>query len=473
MRSRWRRSRCARRDDPEPGRARLRRRRPRGRRLPDQRGARRASRRPLRVPGAHRDGGRGLWRARRRPARRVRRRPGARGARAPQLLRDRPRQPAPAGIATIACSSSCCAVASRRGRVASARICTRVRRAGTPTTTGRSRRSATPSRRSSGASPPTSRVSAGSTSCWPAAVPRCGRCSRACPTSWSSASPRSPWRSPRIHLEPGGSPERTRRLPRACPRCARARGPADPVVAELHAVVSLQRARSRGDSAGRASGGDARQRALRGCGRSRPERRALVLVLLGACESLWSGRGARGTAHLRTGIALARRERAGLRRARRARPSGGPVASPRAVCRPPPTSPSRPLPSPRRMSGSSCPISAPALLALGWAEYLWCDSASVETLARAADAARASSDLPLRLQIAALSALTQLDSSDGARRALETLRGSVDEVGDWQPPDVLEQQLRSVEARAAPGRRRASTRQSRSRAPCPTAQRAA
>ena len=93
------------------------------------------------------------------------------------------------------------------------------------------------------------------------------------------------------------------------------------------------------------------------------------------------------------------------------------------------------------------PVSAPALLALGWAEYLWCDSASVETLARAADAARASSDLPVRLQIAALTALAQLESGDGARRALETLRGPLDEVGDWKPPGVLEQLLRSVEAR--------------------------
>ena len=38
-----------------------------------------------------------------------------------------------------------------------------------------------------------------------------------------------------------------------------------------------------------------------------PERRALVLVMLGACESLWSGRGADASRDLRTGIALARR----------------------------------------------------------------------------------------------------------------------------------------------------------------------
>ena len=53
----------------------------------------------------------------------------------------------------------------------------------------------------------------------------------------------------------------------------------------------------------------------------------------------------------------------------------------------------------------------------------------------------------MRLQIAALTALAQLESGDGARRALETLRGPLDEIGDWKPPGVLEQLVRSVEAR--------------------------
>ena len=53
---------------------------------------------------------------------------------------------------------------------------------------------------------------------------------------------------------------------------------------------------------------------------------------------------------------------------------------------------------------------------------------------------------PVRLQIAALSALTQLDSGAGARRALETLSGALDEAGGWQPPGALEQLLRGVEA---------------------------
>ncbi len=249
-----------------------------------------------------------------------------------------------------------------------------------------------------------------------------------------------------IHLEPGGLPERTDAYLELA-RAALERGPADPVVAELHAVVSLQRARSRGDltlaeQAAETLGSVHFADAADPC----PQRRALVLVMLGACESLWSGRGAEASRDLRTGIALARRSEqdylviGGLGHlavlcVSEGRLQAGADLALEAIA----------LAEAREWLG--LPLSAPALLALGWAEYLWCDSASVETLGRAADAARASSDLPIRLQIAALSALTQLDSGDGARRALETLRGSLDEVGDWQPPGALEQQLRSVEAR--------------------------
>ena len=249
-----------------------------------------------------------------------------------------------------------------------------------------------------------------------------------------------------IHLEPGGQPERTDAYLELA-SAALERGPADPVVAELHAVVSLQRARSRGDltlaeQAAETLGSVHFADAADPC----PQRRALVLVMLGACESLWSGRGADASRDLRTGIALARRSEqdylvvGGLGHlavlcVSEGRLQAGADLALEAIA----------LAEAREWLG--LPLSAPALLALGWAEYLWCDSASVETLGRAADAARASSDLPIRLQIAALSALTQLDSGDGARRALETLRGSLDEVGDWRPPRALEQQLRSVEAR--------------------------
>ena len=249
-----------------------------------------------------------------------------------------------------------------------------------------------------------------------------------------------------IQLELGGAPARVDAYLDLA-RDALERGPADPAVAELHAVVSLQRARSRDDRtlAEHATEmlGDIRFAEDAAC---YPERRALVLVMLGACESLWPGRGADASRHLRAGIALARRSEqdylvlGGL----------GHLA---ALC----------VAEGRLQAGADLaleavslaeahdwlglPVSAPALLALGWAEYLWCDSASVETLARAADAARASSDIPVRLQIAALTALAQLESGDGARRALETLRGPLDEIGDWKPPGVLEQLLRSVEAR--------------------------
>ena len=249
-----------------------------------------------------------------------------------------------------------------------------------------------------------------------------------------------------IQLELGGAPARVDAYLDLA-RDALARGPADPAVAELHAVVSLQRARSRDDRtlADHATEmlGDIRFAEDAAC---YPERRALVLVMLGACESLWPGRGADASRHLRAGIALARRSEqdylvlgglghlAALSVAEGRVQAGADLAL-EAVS----------LAEAHDWLG--LPVSAPALLALGWAEYLWCDSASVETLARAADAARASSDIPVRLQIAALTALAQLESGDGARRALETLRGPLDEVGDWKPPGVLEQLLRSVEAR--------------------------
>ena len=167
--------------------------------------------------------------------------------------------------------------------------------------------------------------------------------------------------------------------------------------------------------------------------------------MLGACESLWTGRGAEASRHLRIGIALARRSEqdylvvGGLGQlavlcVSEGRLQAGADLALEAIA----------LAETHDWLG--LPLSAPALLALGWAEYLWCDSASVETLGRAADAARASSDLPVRLQIAALSALTQLDSGAGARRALETLSGALDEAGGWQPPGALEQLLRGVEA---------------------------
>jgi LuxR family maltose regulon positive regulatory protein len=237
-----------------------------------------------------------------------------------------------------------------------------------------------------------------------------------------------------IHLEPGGSAERCDAYLEAA-AAALARGAADARVAELHAVVALQRARSRGELA----------QAVGNVGRS-PECRAFSLVLVGACESLWIGQGAAATRHLRTGIALARQGEqsyvvlSGLGHlAALSAAQGNLLAAADLALEAVALAESR--------EWLDLPHSAPALLALGWAEHLWCDPAAPATLARAAEAARASTDLPVRLQIAALSALTQLESSDGARRALETLRGPVDAIGDWRPPDALEQLLRSVEAR--------------------------
>ena len=237
-----------------------------------------------------------------------------------------------------------------------------------------------------------------------------------------------------IHLEPGGSPERCDAY-LAAAAVALAQGAADPAVAELHALVSLQRARSRGALAQAAGEAD----------RS-PSRRAFALVLLGACESLWIGHGVAAARHLRTGIALARQDEqdyvvlSGLGHLAALSAADGSLRAAADLAL-------EAVALAEAREWLELPHSAPALLALGWAEHLWCDPAAPSTLARAAEAARASSDLPARLQIAALSALTQLDSSDGARRALETLRGPLDAVGDWQPPDALELLLRSVEAR--------------------------
>jgi LuxR family transcriptional regulator, maltose regulon positive regulatory protein len=250
-----------------------------------------------------------------------------------------------------------------------------------------------------------------------------------------------------IHLEPGGQPERTDAYLDVA-RAALERGLGDPALSELHAVVSLQRARSRGDltlaqQAADMLGGVS----FAGDPERAPERRALVLLMLGACESLWTGRGAEASRHLRTGIALARRSEqdylvlGGLGHLATLCVSEGRLQAGADLAL-------EAIALAERHDWLGLSVSAPALLALGWAEYLWGDSASVETLGRAADAARASSDLPVRIQIAALSALSQLDSGAGARRTLETLSGSLDQVGGWQPPGALEQLLRGVEARA-------------------------
>ncbi len=206
-------------------------------------------------------------------------------------------------------------------------------------------------------------------------------------------------------------------------------------MAELHAVVSLQRARSRGERVPAAGQAD----------RS-PERRAFALVLLGSCETLWIDDRPAAARHLRTGIALARQSEqdyvvvSGLGHLAALSAAEGSLRTAADLAL-------EAIALAEAHEWLDLPHAAPALLALGWAEHLWCDPAAPATLARAAAASRASSDLPVRLQIAALSALTQLDSSDGARRALETLRGPVDAVGDWQAPDAVEQLLRGVEAR--------------------------
>ncbi|HET6172774.1 MAG TPA: LuxR C-terminal-related transcriptional regulator [Gaiellales bacterium] len=249
-----------------------------------------------------------------------------------------------------------------------------------------------------------------------------------------------------IHLESGGRPERADAY-LELGRAALARGPADPAVAELHAVVSLQRARSRGDLTLAAHSADTLGgvQFAEGPG-GRCEHRALVLVMLGACEALRTGHGAEASRHLRAGIALARRSEqdyllvGGLAHLAALSVSEGRLHAGADLAL-------EAIHLAEAHEWLGLPLSAPALLALGWAEYLWCDSASVETLGRAADAARASSDLPVRLQIAALTALTQLESGDGAQRALETLRGPLDETGAWEPPGVLDQVLRSAEAR--------------------------
>jgi LuxR family maltose regulon positive regulatory protein len=249
-----------------------------------------------------------------------------------------------------------------------------------------------------------------------------------------------------IHLEPGGLSERSDAYLELAAE-ALERFPADVAVAELHAVVSIQRARGRGDLALAARAADTLGGLeLTGASSHSPERRALALVMLGACESLWIGRTAAATRHLHSGIALARQNEqdylvlSGLGHLAALSVSEGGLRAGADLAL-------EAVALAEAREWLDRPQSAPALLALGWAEHLWCDSAAPATLTRAAEAARASSDLPVRLQIAALSSLTQLESSDGARRALETLRGPVDEVGDWRPPGLLEQLLRGVEAR--------------------------
>ena len=237
-----------------------------------------------------------------------------------------------------------------------------------------------------------------------------------------------------IQLEPGGSTERCDDY-LAAAQAELELGASDANVTDLHAVVSLQRARSRGERVPVAGYAD----------RS-PEHRAFALVLLGSCEMLWIGQSTAAARHLRTGIALARQAEqdyvvvGGLGHLAALCAAEGSLRTAADLAL-------EAVALAEAHEWLDLPHAAPALLALGWAEHLWCDPAAPATLARAAAAARASSDLPVLLQIAALSALTQLESSDGARRALETLRGPVDAVGDWQAPDAVEHLLRGVEAR--------------------------
>ena len=93
------------------------------------------------------------------------------------------------------------------------------------------------------------------------------------------------------------------------------------------------------------------------------------------------------------------------------------------------------------------PQSAPARLALGWAQLHRADPMAASTIALADAAARGSGDAPLELAAAAVQALARMDAPGGPRRGLEMVRGAIDEAGDQPLPVVLARLLRTIEVR--------------------------
>ena len=218
----------------------------------------------------------------------------------------------------------------------------------------------------------------------------------------------------------------------------------------LLALVTLQRARSRGDLAGAVT--VAGELLANGAsGTQPPERRALALLLLGSSE-IWTGDARAASRHLRASIGLARRfeqpylllgglGNLALLQVVEGRLEAGIELAEEA------------LELATEGGWDEVPQSAPARLALGWAQLHRADPMAASTIALADAAARGSGDAPLELAAAAVQALARIDAPGGPRRGLEMVRGAIDEAGDQPLPVVLARLLR--DDRGAAARRRA------------------
>ena len=245
-----------------------------------------------------------------------------------------------------------------------------------------------------------------------------------------------------MHLEAGEVDEADRHL--ALTREALGTRAPSAGLRELLGVVTLLRARMRGNAEEAVAEADA----LVGNpadAPAQPERRGLVLLLLGAA-ALWSGREELAARHLRAAVAIARL-------------AGRPVVVVAALgdlalvellrgrLQPGAALAREALETARPLGLADGLCAAPALLALGWAELYACEPTAPETLARAAAAARGSNDVPLRLAGTAVCALAELGSDGGPRRGLELLHGARSEHGDWRPPTVVRRLLDAAEIR--------------------------
>ncbi len=265
---------------------------------------------------------------------------------------------------------------------------------------------------------------------------------RSLPAEFSEREPAIAAALAAMHLEAGEVEAADRHL--ALSREALGSRVPAPSLRELLGVVTLLRARMRGDGEEALTQADA----LIGDpsdAPAQPERRGLVLLLLGAA-ALWSGREQLASRHLRAAVAIARLAdrpvvvvaalgNLALLELLRGRLQPGAALAREA------------LDIARPLGFADGVGAAPALLALGWAELYACEPTAVETLARAAAAARGSNDVPLRLAITAICALAELGADGGPRRGLELLHGAAAEHGSWLPPPVVRRLLGAAEVR--------------------------
>ncbi len=175
------------------------------------------------------------------------------------------------------------------------------------------------------------------------------------------------------------------------------------------------------------------------------EQRALVLSLLGAAE-LWTGALEAAGRHLRAALATARQAENGYLAAG----ALGYLALLELLegrLRLAARLATEALDGAERDGAAGLPPGAVALLAAGWTRLYACDPEAEALLDRAAAAARAANDDPVRLAVAAVRALAALEQDGGARLGLSLLHAETAELADWEPPALLDTLVRATEIR--------------------------